>query len=351
MINFFKKLFGIEISTSNTKAKGIVNLKSNAPDHWPALQIDYNASLTPNPLHNFMFDSLKYNSVILEALSAFHNSEVKTSYAESVDLIEEDICGSSTVKQLTKDGILMLNSAIKEKGIKYAVLVFRGEINHFTIDRANELLSPYGYKELIWYAPEQPTTSQKNLLEFQEFDATSLSVIKDYKGNFANFAMWWSSANQSKFTSSSACDSITKFNDAIENYETAINGLFGVLLKMHPQVDYVDLPDELMLGLKGPGGEIFLLRISKQRGFNFYFPVNERMVNYRDDFLREMNIFIRSMMVNLKQKGYKPTKGYSDSRRWWNNKVQSQKADEAQYSDTKSLKIFEPFSTNDPRNN
>lgn len=365
MFDFIKKLFGSKSANQQSSQKqqrkspprnknkkrfeGI--LQTNAPDHWPQLEINWGVQTFPGDYQNAMLASLMYNAKIVETLSSFHKVEKKTSYAENIDLVEGPVCGSSSIQQLTKEGIIILSAAIRENGKKYPVIIFEQEINQFTIDKANELLKPYNYQELIWYAPAQPNQGTKNLLTKHKFGANSLRPIKDYQSKFANYAMWWSSPQESKFTNSSACQSISQFYEEIQNYETAINGLFGVMLKMHPKIDYVSLPKDLLLPIHGPGNEVILLRVSKERGFNFFFPVNERMSVYRDDFLREMSVFIKESLTMLKQNKYKAQTKQSQQLNWWKNRLEAQKIKEEQDANNKLLSIFEPVSQGNPINN
>ncbi len=353
MIKFLKKLFGSQDKNTEpaTKSNGTKTLlETNAPSHWPQLESDSSFQAMENNIHKMMLSSLMYNSKIVKSVSEFYKVEPKTSYSTNVDLIEEPICGSSSIKQLTEDGIVFLNAAIKENDKKYAVLVFENGVNKATLNRANELLKPYGYEDLIWYSKSQPIDGVQIELPMYTFDKTCFHPIENYRSKFANYAMWWSSPGQSNFTISSECSSITKFYQAIENYEMAINGLFGVILKLHPQIDYVELPDELLVPIHGPSSEVLLLRVSKERGFNFYFPVNERMSVYRKDFLREMTSFICESMDMLKESGYKPQTTVSEPLNWWNKRMELQRKDE-ENKEHSLLSIFESMSQSIPINN
>jgi len=180
MLNFLKKIFGSgsakkqpnfnqqrPSSTANqskTKFQGV--LQTNAPVHWPRLKINWEVQTFPTDRQNALLSSLMYNAKIIEALGAFHQVKEKSSYAEDVDNLEGVVCGSSSVKQPTQDGIILLSAAIKEQGKKYPVMVFEEELNQLTIDRFNALLKPYRYEDLIWYAPAPP--NQSNAFEIHK---------------------------------------------------------------------------------------------------------------------------------------------------------------------------------------
>ena len=327
-------------------------LISNAPEHWAKLSADGGLKMFPEgDARNWLTGSLMYASKILASIKEHHGIEGKSSYKENIDLVEGEIAASSSVQQLCAKGILKVDVAVREKGKKYAVFVFENEVSQKTIDTINEALQPYGYQEAIWYAPAAPNALGNIDLPTMQFDRTSITHIKDYKSKHAQYAMWWSSPNDTQFTKSNAAKYITDFYEVVDGYETSMNGLFGVMFKMHPQIDRVDLPQDLVIPFEGPGSEVILLGIGKKRGFNFYFPVNERMTTYRDDFLREFVPFTEEMIKLMKEKKYKQDRWPNMPIEWWKERLDKARTQEAEEGHGKLMSVFEPIRQNDPNAN
>lgn len=344
-------------SKSKTTSQNIPNdgtiLKTNAPDFWPILKVDNSSNMFPaGDARNWLISSLMYASKILEGLNKHYGIKGKSSFKENVDYMEDELASVSSVQQLTAKGIMKLTAAVKAEEKKYAVIVFEQGVNKNTIDELDVLLSPYGYEPVIWYSPSTPIDdSQPASLPKKEFDKTTITHIKDYKSKHAQYAMWWSRPGEPLFSESVAYSYINEYYSLVDGYETSINGLFGVMLNMHPSIDRVDLPDDLVLPIEGPGSEILLLGISKKRGFNFYFPVNEKMHQYRDDFLREMIPFTKSMLALMKERNYKQDKFPKMPIDWWKQRIDKVKLDESNRSENTLLSIFEPIRNNNPEAN
>lgn len=342
-----------EIQQKQNLPKDGTVLKTNAPRFWPSLSIDNSSNMFPaGDARNWLISSLMYAGKILEGLNKHYGITGKSSYKENVDYIEAELASVSSVQQLTAAGIIKLTAAVKADKKKYAVIVFETGVNKNTIDELDRLLPPYGYEPVIWYSPSIPADdNQPPILPKKEFDKTTISHIKDYKSKHAQYAMWWSSKKEPNFTKSKAYEYINEYYNLIDGYETSINGLFGVMLNMHPSIDRVDLPDDLVLPVEGPGSEVLLLGISKKRGFNFYFPVNEKMHQYRDDFLREMIPFTKSMLEIMKKNNYKQDRFPKMPIDWWKQRIEKVKQDEVNKTENTLLSIFEPIRNNNPQSN
>ncbi len=334
---------------SSEPSKPFVN---NAPEHWAQLSADGGLKMFPEgDTRNWLTGALMYSSKILASMKEHHGIEGKSSYKENIDLVEGELAVSSSVQQLCAKGILKVDVAVREKGRKYAVFVFEKEVSQKTIDAINEALRPYGYEEVIWYAPAMPNTLGSVDLPMMQFDRTSITHIKDYKSKHAQYAMWWSSPNDTQFTKSKAAKYITDFYEVVDGYETSMNGLFGVMFKMHLQIDRVDLPQDLVIPFEGPGSEVILLGIGKKRGFNFYFPVNDRMTMYRDDFLREFVPFTKEMIKLMKERKYKQDRWPNMPIEWWKARLDKARIQEATEGEGKLMSLFEPIRQNNPNAN
>lgn len=339
-------------STAKKSSESTKPLLSNAPKHWAELSADGGLKMFPEgDARNWLTGSLMYSSKILASLKEHHGIEGKSSYKENVDLVEGEIAVSSSVQQLCGKGILKVDVAVREKGKKYAVFVFENEVSQKTIDTINEALQAYGYEKAIWYAPSAPNASGNLDLPTMQFNRTSITHIKDYQSKHAQYAMWWSSPNDKQFSKSNAAKYISDFYEVVDGYETSMNGLFGVMFKMHPQIDRVDLPEDLVIPFEGPGSEVILLGIGKKRGFNFYFPVNDRMTTYRDDFLREFVPFTKEMIQLMKEKKYKEDRWPNMPIEWWKQRLEKVKQEETNNGEASMMSIFEPIRKNDPQAN
>lgn len=335
-------------SKPKPKAAPSTPLVSNAPAHWPVLTLDNALNMFPaGDARNWLTGSLMHAGAILTALKEHHGEEGKSSYKENVDLVEGDIAVSSSVQQLCSLGLLKVDVAVREKGQKYAVIIFENGVSKSTVETINKAIQSYGYNELIWYAHSEPDALGKVELPTMQFDRTSITHIKNYKSKYAQYAMWWSSPNDAQFTMSKAAEYINRFYETVDGYETSMNGLFGVMFKMHPQIDRVDLPDDLVIPFEGPGSEVILLGIGKKRGFNFYFPVNDRTTTYRDDFLREFIPFTKEMIGLMKERKYKQDRWPNMPIEWWKHRLEKAKVDESNESENKMMTIFEPIRKND----
>ena len=335
-------------NASKAQSKPSIPLVSNAPAHWAKLESGNALKMFPEgDARNWLTDSLLHSAAISAALKEHHGEEGKSSYKENIDLVEGEIAVSSSVQQLCSLGVLKVDVAVREKDKKYAVIVFENGVSQGTIDTINKAIQPYGYSELVWYSNEQPNLSGTVDLPTMQFDRTSITHIKDYKSKYAQYAMWWSSPNDSQFSTSKAAQYISEFYDVVDGYETSMNGLFGVMFKMHPQIDRVDMPDDLVIPFEGPGSEVILLGIGKKRGFNFYFPVNDRMTTYRDDFLREFVPFAKEMIRLMKERKYKQDRWPNMPIEWWKQRLEKAKADESSEGEGTMMTVFEPIRQND----
>lgn len=375
MFQFLKNLFGGKseerktttnqstVSQSKTRKPSLTSkspkdskpakpLVTNAPEHWPKLKADGGLKMFPEgDARNWLTTSLMHASAILKALKEHHGEEGKSSYKENIDLVEGEIAASSSVQQLCGLGILKVDVAVREKGKKIGVFVFEKGVSQKTIDAIEEVLHPYGYEQVIWYAPSAPSIEGNEDLPIMEFNRTSINHIKDYKSKYAQYAMWWSSPNDSQFTKSKAAKYITEFYEVVDGYETSMNGLFGVMFKMHPQIDRVNLPDDLVIPFEGPGSEVVLLGIGKKRGFNFYFPVNDRMTTYRDDFLKAFVPFTKEMIKLMKEKKYKQDRWPNMPLEWWKSRLERAEKEELIQGEGKMMSVFEPIRQNNPQEN
>jgi len=362
MFNFLKKLFGNNPKTvsqnksrtppkkGKTWPKGIL-LKTNAPSNWPQIKSGEDAKMFPEgDNRNWLTSSLLHAGKILTALKTDPNQTTSSSYKDHIDLVKGDLVVSSSVQQLTSEGVLKIDVALRHQNKKYGIIVFEKAINRPTIEKIKALLIPYAYDDFIWYAPEikEEATKDQIQLPIMELDKTSFSVIKDFKPKHSQYAMWWSSPKEKYFSSSDTCNYINEFYELIDGYETSFNGLFGVMLGLHPKIDRVTLPENLVVPMQGPGGEEILLGISEKKGFNFYFPVSERTALYRDHFLKEMIPFAKTMLELMKKHNYQSDHWQNMPIEWWQNRVELAKQKEATQGQDRLITLVEPLGTGNP---
>lgn len=255
---------------------------TNAPRHWPPVQLD-------------QFEVPAVNLLAVAAQLA----KVHAPPHSAVALMHEFVY---------EDGILEVPILIEEAGHKTAVFVYSNRDGnaaaHYSGARA--LLKSRENASAVYYGPEtlNPTKAAEVL---KSIDTPMFSKLAAPPDN-ARFALWWATPEDPQFSQSPDRALLDRWFEALDGYGFLIFSAFVKDLDLAETKDTLHaLPAQPLLEpLKGPGDAEVLLHASAQEGIFLAFDRTKTSVRTRRVLLTLLANFATHYRAAIDGKGIPP---------------------------------------------
>lgn len=148
------------------------------------------------------------------------------------------------------------------------------------------------YPHLIYFSsiPVSKGYSKKPIIE--PFQLADLRIVKDGKLT-GDYAMWWRTENDIRFSSSKTGQTLKKLYEIYEGYETYLLGYLIRQIRVNESTELkrVRLPESIIsYVVAGPEDKKILIDVSQEKGIRFLFPIKETTTEYRERFLHGVMI-------------------------------------------------------------
>lgn len=272
-----------------------VPLTGNAPEHWPAVTM--RAIYTGSPgMNNLLFSG--------GVAKALHGNE-DWLYLERL-----------TSRQMLEEGILEVPMTLRE-GEHSRDVFFYPEASLDNAQRFAGLTRLYrelGRADPVYYCPERLHTAYPaSPLRGFGFD-----LLARHRGELPDddYCMWWPSVAGERFSDSAARRHL---DEAYERLPGLLPYVTAALLRSVERRD--TRPGEVVdttLPVKGPDGNVLVVRVDRERGLRFLFPVHRTDPVYRDRFLKHFAAHLDAWHRLIDDRGLPlDRREGSASQRWW----------------------------------
>ena len=264
-------------------------LSSNAPRHWPPVQVD---KLDPeNP-------GARAAAVVVALAEGFQQKGIAAL----------PVAGMSY--RMFPEGFVEVPLEIEEAGKRIAVFIYPEATPEAAAHYAGarQCLREKASVTAVYYCPN-PILPSKPTSVFEPFDTRMFRGLAEEEGETVpggESALWWATEDQPRFSPSPACASVTAAYTALDRIEPWLFMAFvnDLQLSERPPEGPVGLPDEqLVHPVQGPDGRPLFLCASAEKGISFAFPVSTTPVVYRDLFLKHYASFVEQFTTQLRQSG------------------------------------------------
>jgi len=272
-----------------------VTLTGNAPDHWPAVTM--RAIYTGSPgMNNLLFSG--------GVAKALHGNE-HWLYLERL-----------TSRQMLEEGILEVPMTLRE-GEQSRDVFFYPEASLDNARRFAGLTRLYrelGRADPVYFCPERLHTAYPA----NPLRGFSFELLARHRGELPadDYCMWWPSGEGERFSESAA----RRYLDlAFERLPGLLPYVTAALLRSVERRDAQ--PGEAVdtaLPVKGPDGNILVVRVDSGRGLRFLFPASRTDPVYRDRFLKHFAEHLEAWHRLIEDRGLPlDRREGSAARQWW----------------------------------
>jgi hypothetical protein len=242
-------------------------MHTNAPRHWPAVQLD-------------QFDNPGLNLIAVGGQLAQLHAPPKSSIAFMRDLLYED-------------GILQVPIVIEEGGVKTCVFVYstqdKDAAAHYSGVRT--LLRSRENAAAVYYGPEPlaPTTPGKVLTSID----THLFSKPDAPAQDADFSLWWATPEDPLFSQSADRALLDRWFEALDGFGYLLFTAFVNDLELidNKQLLYALPTQPFMRPLTGPADTQLLLHASAPEGIFLAFDETKTSARTRHLLLASLSQF------------------------------------------------------------
>jgi hypothetical protein len=172
----------------------------------------------------------------------------------------------------------------------------------------------------VYYAPG-PIQPAKPAIVLDRIETDHFSLPEGEPApRTGEYALWWPTAEEPRFTGSKAADYLTRAFTALDGYQSYAFSAFAFGLRLaEPKKDaLLALPETpLSQPLDGPGGLRLVMYAFEERGLWFAFERKSASTRDRNTFLKLWAEFAEWFAAELKKGGVPPREEDRAGLRWW----------------------------------
>ena len=277
---------------------------TNAPEYWGSNTDEFlesNKEFSVNYDHkksdvvinrrSWMVNSLTLMGKINKELEKKNGQKIHTSYSDALLDYTGRYATSFCVEKLFDKGTISITGIAVDDYQRYAVILLDTPTPMSYIDELRRYFLEAGYKDLIYFAVDDPNEVTENLpLKFENFNKSCFSMDRTKQGRdnweYNSYAMWWVSERETSFQSAVIKDDIRLSLDLLDYHNSYALGVLSFAFGLADNNNRTRLPDYDEVLVTGPEGVQIIITLSKQYGINFHFPMLPRFEDYRNRFMK-----------------------------------------------------------------
>lgn len=277
---------------------------TNAPQHWGTITDEFlnsNREFSSNYDHkkddfvikrrSWMVNSLTLMGKINEEFEKKNGQKVHTSYGDALLDYTEPYATSFCIEKLFIKGTISITGIAVDNYERYAVILFDTPTPMKYIDELRIYFLEDGYKDLIYFAVDDPSQVTENvILKFENFNKSCFSIDQTKQGHnnweYDSYAMWWISEKETNFNEAIIKDDIRLSLDLLDFHNSYALGILSFAFGLKDNNNRTRLPDYDEVVVTGPEGVQIIMTLSKQYGINFHFPMLPKFESYRNKFMK-----------------------------------------------------------------
>lgn len=277
---------------------------TNAPEHWGVPTDEFlesNREFSGNyddkkgdaiiKRRSWMVNSLTLMGKINRELGKKNGQKVHTSYSDALLDYTGQYATTCCVEKLFSKGTISITGIAIDNYERYGVILLDTPTPVSYIDELRVYFLEDGYKDLIYFAVDDPNEVTENLkLKFENFNKNCFSVDRTKQGcdnwDYNSYAMWWVSEQETSFNSAIIKDDIRLSLDLLDFHNSYALGVLSFAFGIGDNNNRTRLPDYDEVLVTGPEGVQIIITLSTQYGINFHFPMLPKFETYRNRFMK-----------------------------------------------------------------
>lgn len=266
-----------------------IPLSSNAPRHWPSVEVQM---LDP------VDRAQRVKAVLVSLLEGFQAKGLPVQPLRALQF------------RMFPEGIIEIPLELEEGGKKFALFIYPESNPESAAEYAavRQILRDRAGVTAIYYCPAAIQPAKPAVLNPIE-SRLVWSLGEDDAAPEGDCALWWATEEQPRFSESPARASITTAYKAFDRIEPWLFMALVTDLSLMERAPEgpVRLPQEpLIHPVQGPDGRSILLCASEEKGISFAFPIDSTPITYRDLFLKHYAAYCEALASGLSPKARVP---------------------------------------------